>query len=123
VGAPRRLPPGHRPPLPAAGDCGATSWRFLDGRRPPALGSRGCGGGSYDNLLVRYDLETRQVVSRAPLGLPVEPFSLDVDRSGRHVLLAAAGKPNDQHPATVYVIRDGRPQRVPFRGDCWQADW
>jgi hypothetical protein len=63
------------------------------------------------------------VVSTVPLGLPVEPFSLDVDRSGRHVLIAVAGKPNDQHPATVYVIRDGRPQRVPFRGDCWQADW
>jgi hypothetical protein len=46
-----------------------------------------------------------------------------VDRSGRHVLIAVAGKPNDQHPATVYVIRDGRPRSVPFPGDCWQADW
>jgi len=46
-----------------------------------------------------------------------------VDRSGRQVLLAAAGKPNDQRPATVYLLRDDRPQRVPFAGDCWQADW
>jgi hypothetical protein len=110
--------------LPAAGDCGPTMWRFLDDRRLLALGSQGCdGSGGYDNLLVRYDLETRQVVSTDPLGLPVEPFGLDVDRSGRHVLIAVAGKPNDQHPATVYVIRDGRPQPVPFAGDCWQADW
>ena len=58
-----------------------------------------------------------------PLGLPVEPFSLDVDRSGRHVILAAAGKPNDQLPATVYVLTDGRLQRVPFAGACWQAGW
>jgi hypothetical protein len=110
--------------LPAAGDCGPTMWRFLDSRRLLALGSQGCdGSGRYDNLLVRYDLATRQVVSTDPLGLPVEPFGLDVDRSGRHVLIAVAGKPNDQHPATVYVIRDGRPQSVPFAGDCWQADW
>jgi len=110
--------------LPAAGDCQATMWRFLDDRRLLALGSQGCdGSGRYDNVLVRYDLETRQVVSTLPLGLPVEPFGLDVDRSGRHVLIAVAGKPNDQHPATVYVIRDGRPQSVPFPGDCWQADW
>jgi hypothetical protein len=25
--------------------------------------------------------------------------------------------------AGVYMVRDGRPRRVPFRGDCWQADW
>jgi hypothetical protein len=68
-------------------------------------------------------LETRRVLSSVPLGLPVEPFSLDVDRSGQRVILALAGKPNDQRPATVYVLRDGRLQRVPFRGDCWQADW
>jgi hypothetical protein len=109
--------------LPAAGDCGASSWRFLDGRRLLALGSRGCGGGSYDNLLVRYDLETREVESTVPLGLPMEPFGLDVDRSGRHVLVAVAGKPDDQRPATVYVVRDGRPEKVRFAGDCWQADW
>jgi hypothetical protein len=30
---------------------------------------------------------------------------------------------DDRRPATVYVIRDGRPQSVPFPGDCWQADW
>jgi hypothetical protein len=109
--------------LPAAGDCGATSWRFLDGRRLLALGSRGCGGGPYDNLLVRYDLETREVDSTVPLGLAVEPFSLDVDRSGRHVLVAVAGKPNDQRPATVYEVREDQLRKVPFAGDCWQADW
>jgi hypothetical protein len=39
------------------------------------------------------------------------------------VLITAAGKPNDQRPATAYVVRDGHLQRVPFAGDCWQADW
>jgi hypothetical protein len=58
-------------------------WRFLDDRRLLALATQGCGGGRWDNLLVRFDLETRQVVSTVPLSLPVEPFSLDVDRSGR----------------------------------------
>jgi hypothetical protein len=109
--------------LPATGDCGATSWRFLDDRRLLALGSRGCSDGPYDNLLVRYDLATREVESTVPLGLPVEPFGLDVDRTGRHVLVAVAGKPNDQRPGTVYVVRGGRPEKVPFAGDCWQADW
>jgi DNA-binding beta-propeller fold protein YncE len=109
--------------LPAAGDCPATMWRFLDGRRLLALATQGCGGGSYDNLLVRFDLETRQVVSTIPLGLPVEPFSLDVDQAGGHVLITTAGKSNDQRPVTVYLFHDGRPQRVPFDGDCWQADW
>jgi hypothetical protein len=106
--------------LPAAGDCPMSMWRFLDDRRLLALG---CVTEPFDNLLVRFDLDTRRVLSTLPLGLPVEPFSLDVDRSGRHVLLAAAGKPNDQRPATVYLLRDDRPQRVPFAGDCWQADW
>ena len=109
--------------LPAAGDCPAQLWRFLDDRRLLVLGGQGCGVGPFDNLLVRIDLETRRVLSTVPLGLPVEPFSLDVDRPGRRVILALAGKPNDQRPATVYVVRDGRLQRVPFRGDCWQADW
>jgi hypothetical protein len=109
--------------LPAGGDCPVSMWRFLDGRRLLALGGQGCGAGRFDNLLVRLDLETRQVVSTIPLGLPVELFSLDVDRWGRHVIIAAAGKPDDQRPATVYVLRDGRLDRVPFRGDCWQADW
>jgi hypothetical protein len=109
--------------LPAAADCPATMWRFLDDRRLLALASQGCGGGRFDNVLVRFDLETRRVVSTVPLGLPVEPFSLDVDRSGRQVIIAAAGQPNDQRPATVYVLRGDRAQRVPFRGDCWQADW
>ena len=109
--------------LPAAGGCPASMWRFLDERRLLVLGGQGCGSGSYDNLLVRIDVETRRVLSTVPLGRPVEVFSLDVDRSGRHVILALAGKPNDQRPATAYVLRDGRLQRVPFRGDCWQANW
>jgi hypothetical protein len=109
--------------LPAAGDCPVSMWRFLDSRRLLALGGQGCGAGRFDNLLVRFDLETRRVVSTVPLGRPVEIFSLDVDRSGGRVIIAAAGKPNEQRPATVYVLHDGRPLRVPFRGDCWQADW
>jgi hypothetical protein len=76
--------------LPAAGDCGPTVWRFLDDRQLLALTSQGCGGG-YDNL-VRYDLETRQVLSTTPLGLPVEPFTLDVDASGRHVLIRVVNR-------------------------------
>jgi hypothetical protein len=111
------------PDLPAAGDCPAQMWRFLDERRLLVLGGQGCGSGPVDNLLFRIDLDTRRVLSTVPLGLPVEPFSLDVDRSGKRVILALAGKPNDQRPATVYVLRDGRLRRVPFRGDCWQADW
>jgi hypothetical protein len=110
--------------LPTGGDCPASSMlRFLDDRRLVMLGATGCDGGGYDNLLVRVDVETRRVVSAVPLGLPVEPFSLDVDRSGGRLIIAAAGKTDDQRPATVYVVRDGRPRRVPFRGDCWQADW
>ena len=106
--------------LPAAGDCPMSMWRFLDARRLLALG---CAAEPFDNLLVRIDLDTRRVESADPLGLPVEPFSLDVDRSGRHVLITAAGRSNDQRPATAYLLRDGRLQRVPFDGDCWQADW
>jgi len=106
--------------LPAAGDCPMSMWRFLDGRRLLALG---CTAEPFDNLLVRIDLDTRRVESADPLGLPVEPFSLDVDRSGRHVLITAAGRSNDQRPATAYVVRDGHLRRVPFDGDCWQADW
>jgi len=106
--------------LPAAGDCPMSMWRFLDRRRLLALG---CAAEPFDNLLVRIDLDTRRVESADPLGLPVEPFSLDVDRSGRHVLITAAGRSNDQRPATAYVVRDGHLQRVPFDGDCWQADW
>jgi hypothetical protein len=98
-------------------------WRFQDDRRLLALGGQGCAAGPFDNLLISYDLDTRQVLSTTALDLPVELFSLDVDRSGRHVLITAAGKPNDQRPATVYVFRDGNLRRVPFDGDCWQADW
>jgi hypothetical protein len=109
--------------LPAAGDCPVTMWRFQDDRRLLALGGQGCAAGPFDNLLISYDLDTRQVLSTTALDLPVELLSLDVDRSGRHVLITAAGKPNDQRPATVYVFRDGNLRRVPFDGDCWQADW
>jgi hypothetical protein len=109
--------------LPPAGDCPVAMWRFLDTGRLLALGGQGCANGPLDNLLIRYDLGTRRVLSAEPLHLPVEPFSLDVDRSGGRVLLAAAGRPNDQLPATVYVVRDGRIRRVPFDGNCWQADW
>ncbi len=48
---------------------------------------------------------------------------MDVDRSGQHVIIAGAGKPDDQRPATVWVLRNDHLQRVPFSGDCWQADW
>ena len=106
--------------LPTAGDCPMSMWRFLDDRRLLALG---CAADPFDNLLVRIDLDTRRVESTDPLGLPVELFSLDVDRSGRHVLITAAGRSNDQRPATAYLVRDGHLQRVPFDGDCWQADW
>jgi hypothetical protein len=109
--------------LPVAGDCSPTMWRFLDDRQLLALGARGCATGRYDTLLARFDLEARKVLKTTLLGLPVEPFGLDVDRSGRHVLITAAGKPNDQRPATAYVLRDDRLRRVPFDGDCWQADW
>jgi len=109
--------------LPVAGDCSPTMWRFLDDRQLLALGARGCATGRYDTLLARFDLEARKVLKTTVLGLPVEPFGLDVDRSGRHVLITAAGKPNDQRPATAYVLRDDRLRRVPFDGDCWQADW
>jgi hypothetical protein len=36
-------------------------WRFLDDRRLLALGGQGCAAGRYDDLLVRFDLETRRV--------------------------------------------------------------
>jgi hypothetical protein len=109
--------------LPAAGDCPVSMWRFQDDRRLLALGGQGCATGPLDNLLIRYDLDTLQVVSTDALDLPVELFGLDVDRSGGHVLITAAGKPNDQRPATAYVVGDGHLRRVPFDGDCWQADW
>jgi hypothetical protein len=109
--------------LPAAGDCLMSMWRFQNSRRLLALGGQGCAAGPFDNLLISYDLDTRQVISTSALDLPVEIFGLDVDRSGRHVLITAAGKPNDQRPATAYVFRDGNLRRVPFDGDCWQADW
>ena len=112
--------------LPPAGDCPLSNPdpRFLDGgRRLLALGARNCATGPVESLLVEFDPATRRVLSRVRLGLPGEIFSLDVDRSGRHVIIAAAGKANDQRPATAYVLRDGHPQRVPLPGDCWQADW
>ena len=108
--------------LPQAGDCPVSTVRFLGSRRLLVLGGRGCNTGPVVRLLVDFDLSSGQV-SRRPLGLPGEVFSIDADRTGRHVIIAAAGKPNQQRPATVYLLRGGRPQRVPLPGDCWQADW
>jgi hypothetical protein len=110
--------------LPTTGDCPMSDPRFVGGSgRLLAIGGRGCATGPLQYLLVGYDLRTGQVSSSVPLGLPGELFSVDVDRSGRHVIIAGAGKLNDQLPATVWVLRDGHLQRVPFSGDCWQADW
>jgi hypothetical protein len=110
--------------LPTTGDCPMSDPRFVGGSgRLLAIGGRGCSNGPLEYLLVDYDLRTGRVASSMPLGLPGKIFSLDVDRSGRHVIIAAAGKPNVQRPTTVWVLRDGHPQRVPFSGDCWQADW
>jgi len=109
--------------LPAAGDCPLSTPRFLDGRRLLALGGRGCATGPVEPLLVTFDLGTGRVTSSEPLDLPGEIFSMDVDRTGQHVIIAAAARPNQQRPATVYVLRDGHPRRVPLPGDCWQADW
>jgi hypothetical protein len=109
--------------LPTVGDCPVSDPRFVGGGRLLALAGRGCATGPLEYLLVEFDLRTGGVASSVPLGLPGEIFSIDVDRSGRHVIIAGAGKPNDQRPATVWVLRDGHPQRVPFSGDCWQADW
>ena len=105
--------------LPAAGDCPMSMWRFLDDRRLLALG---CVTEPFDNLLVRFDLDTRRVLSTSPSACRSSPSAWTW--TGRAAtLLAAAGKPNDQRPATAYLLRDDRPQRVPFAGDCWQADW
>jgi len=110
--------------LPTVGDCPVSDPRFVSGGgRLLALGGRGCATGPLEYLLVEFDLATGRVASSMPLGLPGEIFSMDVDRFGQHVIIAGAGKPNDQLPATVWVLRDGHPQRVPFSGDCWQADW
>jgi WD40-like Beta Propeller Repeat len=109
--------------LPTTGDCPMSDPRFLGGGRLLALGGRGCATGPLQYLLVDYDLRAGRVASSMPLGLPGEIFSIDVDRSGQHVIIAGAGKANDQRPATVWVLRDGHLQRVPFSGDCWQADW
>jgi hypothetical protein len=110
--------------LPTIGDCPASEPRFLGGGgRLLALGARGCATGPLEYLLVEYDLGTGRAASSVPLRLPGEIFNIDVDRFGRHIIVAGAGKAADQRPATVWVLRDGHPQRVPFAGDCWQADW
>jgi hypothetical protein len=110
--------------LPTVGDCPVSNPRFVGGGgRLLALGGRGCATGPVEYLLVEFDLGTGRVASSVPPGLPGEIFSIDADRSGQHVIIAGAGKPADQRPATVWVLRDGHPQRVPFSGDCWQADW
>jgi hypothetical protein len=110
--------------LPTTGDCPMSDPRFEGASgRLLALGGRGCATGPLEPLLVEFDLGTGRVASSMPLDLPGEIFSIDVDRSGQHVIIAGAGKPNDQLPATVWVLHDGHPRRVPFSGDCWQADW
>jgi hypothetical protein len=109
--------------LPALGDCPMSNPRFAGGGRLLAVGSRCSPNGPLEYQLVDYDLATGQVVSSTPLALPGEIFNLDVDRSGRHVIITGAGKPNNQQPATVWVLRDRHLQRVKFSGDCWQADW
>jgi hypothetical protein len=110
--------------LPTTGDCPMSDPRFVGGSgRLLAIGGRGCATGPLESLLVGYDLRTGRVASSMPLGLPGELFSVDIDRSGRYVIVAGAGRPNDQLPATVWMLRDGHLQRVPFSGDCWQADW
>jgi hypothetical protein len=110
--------------LPTTGDCPMLDPRFVGGSgRLLALGGRGCATGPLESLLVDYDLATGRLVSSLPLGLPGEIFSLDIDRSGRHVIITGAGKANNQQPATAWVLRDRQMQRVPFSGDCWQADW
>ena len=89
--------------LPVAGDCPLSMWRFLDDRRLLALG---CAAEPFDNLLVRIDLETRRPPRPTGSACRSRSSGLDVDRSGRRI--AAAGKPDDQEPATVYLLRDGR---------------
>ena len=110
--------------LPATGDCPMSDPRFVgDGGRLLVIGGRCSGNRPVEYQLVDYDLATGRVMSSMPLGLPGEIFGLDVDQSGRYVMITGAGKPNDQQPATVWVLRNGHLQRVPFSGDCWQADW
>jgi dipeptidyl aminopeptidase/acylaminoacyl peptidase len=110
--------------LPATGGCPMSDPRFAGGGdRLLAIGTLGCASGALQYRLVGYDLRTGRVADSTPLALPGEIFSVDVDPSGRYVIVAGAGKPNDQQPATVWVLRDGHQRRVPFPGDCWQADW
>jgi hypothetical protein len=109
--------------LPPPGDCPMSTPRFLGSQRLLALAGRGCGTGPFKNLLATFDLGTGQLVSSEPLAVPGEIFSLDVDRTGRYVIIAAAGGANRQQPATVYALRNGHLQRVPLPSDCWQADW
>jgi hypothetical protein len=118
------------PPVGANPCTGATTARFLGGsERLLVLELQGCRNGSYSlqragNLLFEYNLRTGRVSSITPLDLPPsDVLNMDVDRSGKYVIFGTARNANTLHPGIVYVLRDGRLKRVPFSGDCWQADW
>jgi hypothetical protein len=109
---------------------GAMTARFLGGgERLLVLQAQGCRNGSFNpqhagNLLFEYNLRTGQVSSITPLDLPPsDVLNMDVDRSGKHVIFGTARNADTLHPGIVYVLRDSHLKRVPFSGDCWQADW
>ena len=109
--------------LPPPGDCPMSTPRFAGGQRLLALAGRGCGTGPFENLLANFDSRTSQLVSSEPLALRSEIFSLDVDRTGKYVIIAAVGGGSQQQSEAVYVLRNGHLQRVPLPWACWQADW
>jgi hypothetical protein len=109
---------------------GATTARFLGGgERLLVLEAQGCRNGSFNpqragNRLFEYNLQTGQVSSITPLDLPPsDVLNMDVDRSGKYVIFGTARNADTLHPGIVYVLREGHLKRVPFSGDCWQADW
>ena len=93
---------GHDLPAPATARCRCGRFRSTGGL------ALGCVTELFDNLLVRFDLDSPAGAIDLPLGLPVEPFSLDVDRTAA-TCLAAAGKPNDQRSATAYLPATAAP--------------
>jgi hypothetical protein len=109
--------------LPSPGDCPMSTPRFASDQRLLALAGRGCANGPVERLLATFDLRTGQLVSSEPLALRSEIFSLDVDRSGRYVIIAAVAGGSQARSEAVYVLRNGHLQRVPLPGACWQADW
>jgi hypothetical protein len=122
---------GRDLPLVGANPCpGAATARFLGGsQRLLVLEPQGCRNGSFNpqrggNLLFEYNLQTGQVSSITPLDLPPsDVLNMDVDRSGKYVIFGTARNADTLHPGIVYVLREGHLKRVPFSGDCWQADW